>query len=165
MKNDDNINTNIIYGEYIDKTPGITIFEHEEFSEKVSFNPIITYFTNLCQSLFEESSQPQNIILTFDVPLNRKVKVKYLNNFIEETKSEIKNNYISQTFTITNPIEDEIIKVFPTDDEEDYKEFKIEFSKNYFEFEEEEVTISEYDSMFDLTLKSTSSNLMRYLKE
>ena len=127
--NNQPVNTNIIYGEYVDKTPGIAIFEHEEFSEKVSFNPIITYFTNLCQSLFEESSQPQNIILTFDVPLNRKVRVKYLDNFIAETKSEIKNNYISQTFTITNPIEDEIIKVFPTDDDEDYKEFIIEFSK------------------------------------
>ena len=108
----------------------LAIFEQEDFSEKETLTPILTQFSTLCQSVNEQSSKIQNVIFTFTLPKDKEVKVEYEGEYLTETKRQTNDNLIIQYFAITNPIENTEVNVYGNENE--YKTFQIEFSKNYF---------------------------------
>ena len=162
IEGNNNENTIKIY--YFDRVPGYAVFEQEDYSEKITLTPILTQFSNLCQSLHEESSEIQNVIFAFTLPKDKEVKVEYEGQYLTETKRQINGNLIVQYFTITNPIENTYVKVYGNENE--YKTFKIEFSKNYFpEFIEKEITLEQSYHNFELHFSSSTDEFDDYINQ
>ena len=160
--NDEKEKNNTIEAFYFSSYPGYSIFEHEDYSEKILFTPIITHFSNLCQSLNENTSHPEKVTFIFTVPKDEKVKLEYEGIFLNETKIITDDDLITQIFSISNPIENTDIKVYPNENE--YKTFKIEFSKNYFpEFIEKEIILKENEYEFEVHFNSSTNDFKEYI--
>lgn len=157
-----NSSGNIIKAKFEKVIENGDIILENTYSERKILSPIIYNIENLCQNI--QKSIPVNpIYLTFKVPKNKNIKVFYNSAFLNESSISEKEHVIIQSFNITSPINESEIRVYTSN--ENFKSFKIEFSKNDFpNFTYNSLNINESYSNFTILFNSSTTEFSSDLK-